>query len=189
MTNTYKVLAWVTLVLILGLGLIVRGQSSTKLGDSLTSTIATHYLNGINVGTSDQFAIDGSGNVTQTGNQTTTGNESITGSQTAATFKTATVGISSSSPAALGSAASGHFVVAAGATTVGASTTAVTLNSDIAVQLEATTPIAGTTCNSSITVASSTPIITSKVAGNGFNMTIASAPLTNPFCYSYSITN
>ena len=188
MTNTYKVLAWVTLVLVLGLGLIVRSQQSTKLGDSLTSTIATHFLNGINVGTNDQFKVDGSGNITNIGTQTVTGNDIATGYQSAAQYLTATVGTSSSSPAALGSAAAGHFVVAAGATTVGASTTAVTLSSDISVNLEATTPIAGTTCNSTIN-SSSTPIVTSKTAGNGFLLTIASAPVTNPFCYSYSITN
>lgn len=188
MTNFYKFLAWVQLVLLLGLGLNVTLKQPVKLGDSLTSVIATHYLNGINVGSSDQFSIDGSGNTTQTGNQTVTGNETITGTQSAAKYATATVGTSSSSPAALGSAASGHFVVAAAATTASASTTAITLNSDVQLSFELTTPIAGTTCNSTVN-SSSTIAIATKVAGNGFTVTTAGAPTTNPFCYSYSITN
>lgn len=133
-----------------------------------------NFTGGLNAGSTNQYAIDGSGNVT------------TSGSISAATFKSATVGSSSSSPAALGSAASGHFVLAAAATTANASTTAVTANSDIQVQQELVTPIAGTTCNTAIASGTVVSLIT---ASNGFQIKTQIAPTTNPFCYSYSINN
>ncbi len=148
---------------------------------SLVNQLTTHFTNGFYAGSTDQFSVSSTGAVT---------NASVTstGQLKGASFATASVGSSSSSPAALGSAASGHFIVAAGATTASASTTVVTANSDVQLTLEQTTPIAGTTCNTAVN-ASSTYAIATKVASNGFTVTIASAPVTNPFCYSYSITN
>ncbi len=179
----------IVLSLLVGLGFLVflfHKGATTKAPQGMAGAQVQNdtfnFTGGFNAGSANQFSVSSTGALTTSAGITNLGNTS------AATWSTASVGSSSSSPAALGSAASGHFVVAAGATTVGASTTAVTLNSDIQLTLEQTTPIAGTTCNSAVN-ASSTYAITSKVAGNGFNVTIASAPVTNPFCYSYSITN
>lgn len=141
-----------------------------------------NFTGGFNAGSTNQFSVSSTGALTTSGGITNTGNES------AATYSTATIGASSSSPAALGSAAAGHFVVAAGATTANASTTAITANSSVSVNLEKETPIAGTTCNSTVN-SSSSPVQVNKIAGNGFIITIPSAPVTNPFCYNYRITN
>lgn len=162
-------------------------QQIQKLGGTVENFPVLFY-NGMYGGNSSQFAVSSAGAVTSAG-LTNTGALSATTAITAATYNTATVGTSSSSPAALGSASAGHFIVAAAATTASASSTAVTANSTIKLQLEATTPIAGTTCNTTITTASSTAIITSKIASNGFTVTTAGAPTTNPFCYGYVITN
>lgn len=176
--------AVVALLIGLGLGyLLPHGSKLGAVSNNYQATIPPQwFVNGVAVGSSQQFVIGSNGN------QTVTGNETLTGSQTASQYLTTTVGLSSSSPAALGSAASGHFIMAAGTTSAQASTTAVTANSDIQLSLEQTTPIAGTTCNTTVN-ASSTYAIATKVAGNGFTVTTAGAPTTNPFCYSYSITN
>jgi hypothetical protein len=88
----------------------------------------------------------------------------------------------------------GHLTIAAGSTVQYASTTAVTANSVVQVQLEQTTPIKGVTCNTAVNASSSeaTSVIfasSTKPSLNGFSITVASAPLTNPFCYAYTINH
>lgn len=139
-----------------------------------------HFVNGFYAGSTDQFSVSSTGVLSSSGGITTTG--ALTGT----TFASGSVGASSSTPAALGSAASGHFIIATGGNTGQASTTAVTANSTIILQREGSTPIAGTTCN---TTATTTPIVTSKVAGNGFIATSAANPVTNPICLAYWIIN
>ncbi len=188
MNNKFAIII-VSLLVGLGLGYFV--SHGAKFGDSLVSTVATHYVNGINVGSSDQFAVNGSGAITASGAITSTGaftttGAASTGALTATLFKSSTIGASSSSPAALGAAPAGHFIIAASATTASASTTAVTANSSILLQIEHTTPIAGTTCN---TAATTTPGVATKVAGNGFTVSTLAAPVTNPLCLAYWIVN
>lgn len=206
-----KIVSSVALLLLgFGFGFLVF-HNGAKLGDSLVSTIATHFVNGINAGTSDQFSINGSGVITSSAANTFSGGNTFSGANTfsatttlatstvtrltvsgqtsSATYITATNGTtSSSSPVALGSASAGHIVVPTGGTTGNASTTAVTANSEIFLTQETTTPIAGTTCNTNV-VASSTVAVSSVVAGNGFIVTVNAAPITNPFCYAYKIVN
>jgi hypothetical protein len=91
-------------------------------------------------------------------------------------------------------AVAGHLTIGAGQTTEGASTTAITAGSDrVIVQLEQTTPIAGVTCNTALNASSSeaTSVFASTTNNsvNGFVITVGSAPVTNPFCYSYSISH
>ncbi len=142
---------------------------------------ATQYFtSGFSAGSTNQMTVSDTGALTTSGGLTTTG--ALSG----ATLKSASIGSSSSSPAALGSAASGHFIIAAGQLTASASTTAITANSTILLQIEHTTPIAGTTCN---TAATTTPGVASKVAGNGFTVTTLAAPVTNPLCLEYLVLN
>ncbi len=203
MTNFQKILVGTLLVLALGLGLKGATKTSAPLGDSLTSVIATHYLNGINVGSSDQFAVDGSGNITQTGNQVVTGNDTASGFQKALQFLTSTVGsastTSSTNPTVLlGSSAAGYITIGTStpAGTLGqqvnASTTAIDATSQVFLQLSATTTIPGVTCNSTNTT---TPIIanifasSTNTALNGFQAKSLATPVTNPLCLYYHIIN
>ena len=195
------ILPIVLLLVGVGLGyLIPHGASDSKVGGYRRT--ADYFNGGFYAGESDQFSVDTSGNLTTTGNYTTTGSgdlvsgddltvaddATVTDLLTAARFASGSVGSSSSSPAVLGSAVSGHFVLAASATTASASTTAVTANSTIILQNESTTPIAGTTCN--VGAATSTVVsVDSKIAGNGFIVRSETAPATNPLCLSYLIIN
>lgn len=162
----------------LGFGFLFFHHSSVpaseKLAGAQVQNDTFNFTGGFNAGSSNQLAVDGSGDIT--------GVPSIT----ATDFNSATVGMSSSSPAALGSAIAGHFVIAAGASTAGASTTTVTLNSTIIMSQELTTPIPGTTCNTNI---ASDTVVSTKVAGNGFTVTNTYAPSTNPQCMAYWIIN
>lgn len=106
------------------------------------------------------------------------------------------IGTSSSSPAVLGTTSSPvsvmHIVIPAGSTSVSASTTAIISNKSLVfVQLEQTTPVAGTTCNSAVNASSSeaVSIFASSTNSrlNGFTLSVASAPLTNPFCYEATV--
>lgn len=179
-----KFLSYFAVLLVgLGFGFLVfhnGAQKTPSVGGSVENT-AVHFTGGLYAGTTDQWAVDTTGASSGT-------TYTASSYMSAATYKTATVGSSSSSPAALGSAAAGHFVIAAGATTANASTTAITANSSVSVNLEKESPIAGVTCNTTVN-ASSSPIQVNKIAGNGFIATIPSAPVTNPFCYNYRITN
>lgn len=97
---------------------------------------------------------------------------------------------SSSTPAALKSSSSGHFVVAAASTTGSASTTAITASTDrVFLQQESTTPIAGTTCNTTIATGTSISLVVVSATSttNGFIATVPAAPATNPECFSYFI--
>jgi hypothetical protein len=91
-------------------------------------------------------------------------------------------------------AVAGHLTIGAGQTVESASTTAISSSSDrVVVQLEQTTPIAGVTCNTTLNASSSEASTvfasTTNTSLNGFTINVASAPVTNPFCYSYSISH
>jgi len=174
-----KYIVSVIIALVVGVGFGFYLDKGEQFGGTVHST-QERFPQGIRAGTSDQFTLSSVGGITTSGGFTTTG--ALTGT----TFASGSVGSSSSSPAALGSAASGHFIIATSGSTGNASSTAVTANSTIIIQREGTTPIAGTTCN---TAATTTPIVTSKIAGNGFIVTSAASPVTNPICLAYWIIN
>lgn len=109
---------------------------------------------------------------------------------TAPQYLTTTNCSSSASPAVCGSASAGSFVIAAAGTTVTVNTTAVTANSQIEIQPdESLGTKLSVTCNTLISAVIS-PVITARVAGTSFTVTIPGTGLvTNPACYSYTITN
>jgi hypothetical protein len=91
-------------------------------------------------------------------------------------------------------AVAGHLTVGTGQSVESASTTAITSSSDrVVVQLEQTTPVAGVTCNTTLngstTEATAVFASTTNTSLNGFILYLAGAPVTNPFCYSYSIVH
>jgi hypothetical protein len=164
----------VALLVGLGLGYFIiphPGESQRgQMAGGIVEIDASKFVNGFYAGESDQFSVNSAGVV------------STTGALTSSSYKVGSAGSSSSSPAALGSATAGKFIIAASATTAQASTTALSLNSLIFLQQSATTTIPGTTCNTA--VASGT-IVTTKVPGNGFHVRTNIAPTTNPFCYDF----
>ena len=93
---------------------------------------------------------------------------------------------SSASPAVCAASAGGSVVVAAAATTVVVNTTAVTANSQIFVTYDSSLGTKlGVTCN---TTEPALFGVTARTAATSFTIT-ASAPITNPACFSYSILN
>ena len=93
---------------------------------------------------------------------------------------------SSASPAVCGSASAGSVVVAAAATTVTVNTTAVTANSQIMLQFDSSLGTKLTvTCNTTEPAYS----VSARTGGTSFQITVASAPVTNPACFSYHIIN
>ena len=105
---------------------------------------------------------------------------------TADTYKTATNCADSAGAAACGSAAAGAFVVDASASTVVVSTTAVTNNSRIFVFFDSGLGAElSVTCNTTIPALYG---VTARTAATSFTLT-ATAPVTNPACFSYWIVN
>lgn len=92
---------------------------------------------------------------------------------------------SSASPAVCGSAAAGSVSVAAAATTVVVNTSRVTANSQINLTFDASLGTKLTlTCNTTPSVA----YVSARSPGTSFTIT-TTAPVTNPACFSYTITN
>lgn len=121
---------------------------------------------GVN-GTGGLFTVQSSGNVKPT----------LYGSQTNCA---SSAGTCSAAPA-------GRVSIAAAATTVTVATTAVTANSEIFVQEDATLGTAlSVTCN---TTTGRIYTITTRTAGTSFVITASAAPTTNPACLSYHIIN
>lgn len=172
----------------LGFGYLVfhNGASTGPVGGDYNLN-KTQFIEGFTAGRTNQFSVSNAGALTTTDDLTA---DDITAGDTltAQLFATEAVGSSSSSPAALSSAIAGHFVLATGGTTASASTTAITANSTVLVQRELETPIAGTTCNATLS-ASSTVTAIDKVTSNGFILNVEAAPLTNPFCFSFLVFN
>jgi len=93
---------------------------------------------------------------------------------------------SSASPAVCGSSASGSVVVAAAATTVQVNTTAVTANSQIQLTFDSSLGTKlGVTCNTTAVQ----PTVSARTGGTSFTITVPSAPVTNPACFSYTLMN
>jgi hypothetical protein len=94
---------------------------------------------------------------------------------------------SSASPAVCGGFTTGSFVIAAGATTVTVNTTAVgTRNSIIPIEDDTLGTELGVTCNTATSVPE--PNVSARVAGTSFTVTVTVAPVTNPKCYTYTIS-
>ncbi len=95
---------------------------------------------------------------------------------------------SAASPAVCSAASAGSVVVAASATTVVVNTTAVTASSQIMLMSDsslATKIGGGITCNATIPALYG---VTARTAGVSFTVT-ATAPITNPWCFSFALFN
>jgi len=104
----------------------------------------------------------------------------------APTYATATNCSDSAGAAACSAAAAGSIVIDATATTVVVSTTAVTANSQIFAIFDSSLGTRlSVTCNTTV----ADPWISARTAATSFTITVASAPVTNPACYSYFIVN
>lgn len=104
-------------------------------------------------------------------------------------FSTSSNCASDAAPAVCGSAAAGHFVIAASATSVTVNSTAVTANSEILIdedQSVGTLFTPNITCNTGIT---SLPVVSARTAGTSFTVTISAGLSTNPVCYGFTIIN
>lgn len=101
---------------------------------------------------------------------------------------TPTMCISPASPAACGSATSGYVTVAAGSTTETVDTTAVGANSVISLTNTSASQVAsalGVTANTTAAL----PSVTDQTSGTSFQITLPSAPATNPNIYEFNIIN
>jgi hypothetical protein len=102
-------------------------------------------------------------------------------------YATTTNCTSSASPAVCAAAAAGSVVVAAADTTIVVDTTAVTANSQIIVQEDASLGARlSVTCNA--TAATAPPVVTARTAATSFTIT-TTVPIANPRCLSYFIVN
>ena len=93
-----------------------------------------------------------------------------------------------SASGACGAAPAGAFTVAAGATTATVSTTAITANSEIIITPDSSLGTRlSVTCNT--TLLTTVPQVGSRTPGTSFTVTLGTAPVTNPDCFSYIIMN
>jgi hypothetical protein len=98
---------------------------------------------------------------------------------------------SSASPAVCGASAAGSVAVPTGTNaTLQVNTTAVTANSQIFVQSDDTLGTKlSVTCNSTLASLIVEPVVTARVGGTSFTITISGTTTTNPVCLSYFIVN
>jgi len=141
---------------------------------------------------SDDLVISSAGIVTvsqKLGIQTTPAGSNlldVAGEARASKFNSATICTDAAGAAACGSASAGFVVVDAGATTVVVSTTAVTANSQIFLNMDISAAAQlGITCNTNF----ADSYVSARTAGVSFTITTASAPVTNPRCLSYFVVN
>lgn len=119
------------------------------------------------------------------GDSSTPPTQNRTGAVLAPLFITTTA--CASSGGTCSAAPAGFVSIAAAATTVTVSTTAVTALSQILIQEDATvgTPLS-VTCNTTL---GRTYMVTTRTAGTSFVITASAAPVTNPACLAFSIIN
>lgn len=159
---------------------------STTIGGA----IRTYKINGTtgNFGFGLKFftRLNGSGGVAANMTLDDGGNLAVVGSVTPATHGTTNNCSSAASPAVCSSASAGSIVVAAAATTVVVNTTAVTANSQIFLMYDSSLGTKlGVTCNATEPALFG---VTARTAATSFTIT-ATAPITNPACFSYFIVN
>lgn len=194
-------------------GGVVYGSSSTQLTVSPSLTAGTAMLWGGAGVAPTSYPIAGVGNGLTTGpTSVTTGDLAcftgtagqiadggpsnckglgvvLTGTASAKAYATATNCASAASPAVCSSASAGAVVIAAGATAVTVDTTAVTANSEIEITPDSSLGTRlGVTCNTTLASIIG-PVVTARTAGASFTVTITGTLVTNPACYTYTITN
>lgn len=116
----------------------------------------------------------------------TTATNVFEGLVTSRRFQTTTNCADSAGAAACGAASAGAFVVDAGGTSTVVSTTAITANSQVFVFFDSGLGTRlGVTCNTTVPALYG---VSARTAGTSFTLT-ATAPVTNPACFNYFITN
>jgi hypothetical protein len=170
-----------------GISIAGAATNDIRLQGGATITNASSVIT-ISTSTTIQGALVVSGGTATLATTSVTGTLGVTATTTTGTLATASPCYSKTDPAVCVAAASGSFVVAAGATTANASTTAVTANSQIILTVDSSLGSKLTvTCNT--TIPTSTPVVTIRTPGNGFQVSTALGPITNPLCISYLIIN
>lgn len=185
-----------------GVALGTSVTNFTVLGDaysSVTTQVSGTPSSGIgHTGGSNQTTIWSSsqinllGPIIQTGDFTAT---PVTRFRVVGRFESSTLGtvtncVSAASPAVCVAAPAGMVVIAASSTSVVVNTTAVTANSEIQLQPDASLGLAlSVTCNTTGSLLSASPWVSARTPGTSFTITINAAPSTNPECLSYRITN
>lgn len=160
------------------------GGTTAALGINFGDTFVNWYRFSAGVLKSDAN-VDINGALLMTG----TGSISGAGSVSSAAYLTATNCASSASPAVCAAAPAGAFVIAAATTSVVVNTTKVTANSEIEITPDLSlSSRLSVTCNTTIATIIN-PIVTARSAGVSFTVTIPGTLVTNPACYTYSITN
>jgi hypothetical protein len=93
------------------------------------------------------------------------------------------------SPAVCGAAPAGAVAVPTGTNpALVINTTAVTANSRIWLQIDESSTIAATTCNTTLSTLVQ-PVVTARIAGTSFTIQIGAVIATNPVCVSYLVFN
>lgn len=174
-----------------GTGIMQSDAQTMQVG---TNTSATSFLNFTGNGT---FITNTSGNtniilqphgtgVVSIGSNLPATGTLVSGLVSSKTFGTQSNCASAASPAVCTSASAGRFVISASATSVTVNTTAVTVSSEILVTEDQSLGTAlSVTCNTGITQ----PVVTARVAGTSFTVSISAGLATNPVCFSYLLMN
>jgi hypothetical protein len=111
------------------------------------------------------------------------------GSVSGKTYLTVTNCSSAASPAVCAAAAAGVVAVPTGTNpTLQVNTTAVTANSRIFLEIDESSTIAATTCNTTLSTLVQ-PVVTARSAGVSFTIQIGAILASNPACVSYFIVN
>jgi hypothetical protein len=166
-----------------------NGTASMRLNSqselSLSSSVSLGFTNGVDaVNNTYDIGFCRTG-VNAVSTNTTAGTCTPGGSFQTAAYLTATN--CANSGGTCGSAAAGHVSIAASATTVTVSTTAVTANSEIEITEDSTVgSLLSVTCNTTV---ARTYAVSTRTAGTSFVITASAAPVTNPACLGYTIKN
>lgn len=185
-----------TLMLWGGAGAAPTASTATIGGTgTIIPTISGAIVNGHLIqssGTAGTFVDTGIAGVnvmTLSGAQTATALKTFSAGIVSSTYATSTNCASSASPAVCGSAAAGAFTIVAATTAITVNTTAVTANSEIGIQPDSSLGTRlGVTCNTTLASIIG-PVVTARSVGTSFTVTITGTLVTNPACYSYTVTN
>jgi fibronectin-binding autotransporter adhesin len=168
---------------VIGVGTGAAGSTAGSLsGTTLTGSTSLKTLSFRSLGDVELFSTGGNVPTFKVG-------ASFEAGLSSTLYQSATNCSDSAGDAACGSAAAGSVVVDAADTATVVSTTAVTANSQVVLQIDAGLGTRlGVTCN---TQAGSVfnPRVTARTAATSFTITVDAGPTTNPLCLSYWVVN
>lgn len=136
---------------------------------------------------SDTFISRGAAGVVAIGTTNTPGD--VTGTIKAGAYATGTNCASGASPAVCGSATAGAVAIPTGTNpTLQINTSGVTANSRILLEVDESSTIASTTCNTTLSSLVQ-PVVTARTPGTSFTIQIGAVIAANPVCLSYLVFN